>query len=106
MHAHQLRVMQVVMGPGGTGAVGGVVDGVYSDDVQGFGEEHPDAQGRMNLSDAEVVLIRNATQVGVQVGRYISSPQVSVRTSRHPDTPLLLWPFPGKQEAWTLMLTK
>ncbi len=37
--AVQYWINEVVMGPGGMGS--GFVDGVFSDDVQGLGEEHP-----------------------------------------------------------------
>ena len=70
---------QGVMGPGGMGS--GYIDGVFSDDVQGLGEEHPNvrihacivlqfpmmtmasqAAPSMGLTDAQVLEIQEATQ--------------------------------------------
>ena len=39
---------------------------MFTDDVQGLGEEHPQAQVAMNLSAPEVADIRNATQAAWQ----------------------------------------
>ena len=59
-------INNVVMGPGGTGAPGGVVDGVFTDDVQGIGEEHDSAAPNMNISATELQGIQDATHAAWQ----------------------------------------
>jgi len=56
-------IKEVVMGRGGTSAGDGtLVDGVFTDDVRGLGEEHPYAAERMGLTKQEVAAIILATQ--------------------------------------------
>ena len=52
----------VIKGPFGLGAAGGFIDGFFCDDIDGLGDEHPTAAANMNLTDAEVGDIQNATQ--------------------------------------------
>ena len=39
------------------------IDGVFTDDVQGLGEEHPNAAPNMGLTNEQVVVLQEATQV-------------------------------------------